>query len=45
VAVFISFPAPLFGGKESTKKNKTMGVGEVAMAFCSAGSFGLLEGS
>jgi hypothetical protein len=56
LAVFISFhlarcapppyPAPLFGGRESTKKKQTkkiVGVGEVA--FCFAGGLGLLEGS
>jgi hypothetical protein len=37
-----------FWGRESTKKPKKreiVGVGEVAVAFCFPGGFGLLEGS
>jgi hypothetical protein len=38
-------PRPPFLGEGKYQKKKIVGVGEVAMAFCSAGSFGLLEGS
>jgi hypothetical protein len=41
-------PALLFGGgkvPKKPKKKKIVGVGEVAVAFCFAGGFGLSEGS
>ena len=40
-------PSPVLG-RESTKKNKKkkiVGVGEVAVALCFAGGFGVLMGS
>jgi hypothetical protein len=39
-------PPPYFGGGKVPKKTKKIvGVGEVAVAFCFAGGFGLLDGS
>jgi hypothetical protein len=42
-------PRPPFWGRDSIKKAKKkkiiVGVGEVAVAFCFSGGFGLLEGS